>query len=48
MILGWLVLCVLTISLVMGLRKTFQDVIDVRHKFHDDSFWDDDYLKELR
>lgn len=46
-VIGWLVLCVLIISLVMGLRKTFQDVIDVRARFHDDSFWDDDYLKEL-
>jgi hypothetical protein len=40
-------LVVLLASLIIRLPGVYRDFQEVRDRWDDDTFWDDDYLKEL-
>ena len=44
---GLFVLAVMLGSLIVRLPGLYRDFQEVRDRWDDDSFWDDDYLKEF-
>lgn len=46
-VIGLFVLAVLLVGLIIRLPQMFRDFQEVRDRWDDDTFWDDDYLKEL-